>query len=378
MIIREIYRIVRVLGRLVIPMLCVLVSLPAGAADFGKPGEPIHLVVGYPCCYTEVWSASVLRGKELWKKYLPKGSTVTFQSGLQGSTITTNMLAGKAQIGYVGDLPAISAVSKSKIADLRLVAVTGVAYDQCNILLVRENAPEFKSTEDAIKWLGGKRFAVPKGTCSDIFSKAVFKKIGVQPEQYINQNVEVITSSFRAQKIDGAAIWEPIASRLINEKLARRVASGVSYGLRDSSYLLMNAQLIEDRPDVVSAWLNAELDAQLYLANPKNSNDVANMVMSQTTGFKKKEIWDALYRTYPEDEGGTKTRIVLPFGFTPTVMELLHNGTSFLHSIKVISSGELRKDAIMPAFAQEVLSKRGLASPVGEVPALPEQDFVAN
>lgn len=362
----------------VIPFVAALftvASVPAVAADFGKAGQPIQLVVGHPCCYTEVWSAMALRGKEFWKKYLPRGSTVEFQIGLQGSTITTNLLAGKAQIGYVGDLPAIAAATKQQITDLRIMAATGVAYDQCNILLVRKDAPQFKDATEAVKWLAGKQFAVPKGTCSDIFSKSLFAKVGVQPATYLNQNVEVITSGFRAAKLDGAAIWEPVAARLIDEGLARRIASGADHKLKDSSYLLMSADLVKQRPDVVKGWLNAELDAQLYMADPKNANEMIQMVKSQTTGFPEKALWNALYATYSEKEGGTKVRMNLPFTFTPEVMTLLDNGAKFLHSIKAINVDKLRPDAIMPGFANEVLKERGIKAPIGEVMALPASDY---
>jgi NitT/TauT family transport system substrate-binding protein len=340
------------------------------AADFGKPGEPIKLVVGHPCCYTEVWSVMALRGKDLWKKYLPQGSTVEFEIGLQGSTIVNNMLAGKEQIGYIGDLPAIVATTKQSVADIRIVAVTGVAYDQCNVLLVRKDAPQFSSTEEAVKWLGGKQFAVPKGTCSDIFSKDVFAKSGVQPASYLNQNVEVITSGFRAGKLDGAAIWEPIAARLVTDGLARRVTSGVAYGLKDSSYMVMSADLIKQRPDVVKAWLNAELDAQLWMADPKNANEMIKLVSQQTTGFSEKSLFNALYGSYPKDQGGTNPRMTLPFGFTPDVMALLKKGTTFLHENKAINTESLRPEAVMTDFTATVLKERNMKSPVGDVPAL--------
>ena len=182
------------------------------ADDFGKPGTPIKLKIGHPCCYTEVWSVMALRGKDLWKKHLPAGSTVEFEIGLQGSTIVNNMLAGKTQVGYVGDLPSIIATTKETVADIRMVAVTGIAFDQCNILLVRKDAPAFKTAEEAVKWLAGKQFAVPKGSCSDILSKDLFAKAKVEPAAYLNQNVEVITSGFRGGKLDGAAISEPISA----------------------------------------------------------------------------------------------------------------------------------------------------------------------
>lgn len=347
----------------------------ATAADFGEPGEPIHLVVGHPCCYTQVWSSMVLRGKELWKEYLPEGSTIDWVTGLQGSTITTNMLAGKAQIGYVGDLPAIAAVSKRRIGELSMVAATGVSYDQCNILLVNDDAPKFKNVTEAIKWLGGKQFAVPKGTCSDIFSKTIFEKVGVQPATYLNQNVEIITSGFRADKLDGAAIWEPIAARLIDKGLARRVASGINYGLKDSSYMLMSTELIKQRPDVAMGWLNAELDAQLYMADESNAMEVIQMVTTQTTGFSEKALWDALYRKYPKEAGGTEVRITFPFTFTPTVMDLISGGAEFLASINALRGSELPPDAIIQDLADKVLEERGLKPPVGKVTALPESAY---
>ena len=343
--------------------------------QFGKTGEPIKLVVGHPCCYAEVWSAMALRGKELWKKYLPAGSTVEFEVGLQGSTIVNGLLAGKQHIGYIGDLPAIIATTKERQADIRIVAPVAVAYDQCNVLLVKTSAPSFKTPQDAVKWLEGKQFAVPKGACSDLFSKEAFARSGVTPDAYLNQNVEVITSGFRSGKIDGAAIWEPVASHLVSEGLARRVASGADYGLKDSSYIIMNAELIKQRPDVVKAWLNAELDAQQFLMDPKNSDELIRLVSTQTTGFPAKSLWKAMYGNYIPNGSVPQTRLELPFALTPEVMGLIQTGATFLNSIKAIPSSTLRPDAVMPQFVAEVLQERNLKAPLGVVSALPDSAF---
>ena len=359
----------------VLTAIALPIQSQAQELNFGKPGDPVKLVVGHPCCYTEVWSIMALRGKEFWKKYLPAGSTVDFEIGLQGSTIVNSMLAGKQHIGYIGDLPAIVATTKSQQADIRIVAPVGVAFDQCNILLVRADAPQFKDTSEAVKWLAGKQFGVPKGACSDLFSKEMFAKAKVEPAAYLNQNIEVITSGLRAGKLDGAAIWEPVAARLITEGLARRVGSGINYDLKDSSYVLMRGELIKQRPDVVKAWLNAELDAQLYLADEKNSDELIKMVMQQTTGFSEKSLWNAMYATYSEAQGGTKVRLTLPYTFTPEVMGLLNKGTTFLSSIKAINTDKLRPDAVMPQFTEQILKERKLKSPVGEVKALPNSAY---
>jgi NitT/TauT family transport system substrate-binding protein len=347
----------------------------AGDLNFGKPGEPVQLVVGYQPYYTQSWSGIAMRGKEFWKKYLPAGSTVEFQVGLQGAIIVNAMLAGKQHIGYMGDMPAIVSTTKQDVADIRIVATVGFGTDQCDIFLVKKDAPEFKTPKEAMAWLGGKQVAVPKGSCADRFAQAVFKKENIQPAEYLNQNIEVITSGFRASKIDAAVIWEPTASRLLLDGLARRVASGANVGEHDAAFLGMRSELIKQRPDIVKGWLNAELDAELFVADPKNSLEVARMAVEQSTGFTEKSMWMAMYGRYPDGQGGAPVRNEFTFAMTPASMELISKATAFLFTIKSINVEKLRPDAVMPEFADAVLKERGLKSPVGEVKGLPVSDY---
>src|SRR5262249_59927017 len=98
----------------------VSVAAFGGEMDYGKPGTPVKLVVGYQPYYTQSWSGVVMRGKKFYEKYLPKGSRVEFQIGLQGAIIVNNMLAGNQHIGYLGDMPSIVATTKTEIAAVRL------------------------------------------------------------------------------------------------------------------------------------------------------------------------------------------------------------------------------------------------------------------
>ena len=97
---------------------------------FGKPGEPVNLVVGYQPYYTESWSGVVINGKKLWKKHLPSGSKVDFEIGLQGSVIVGKMLGEKNHIGYMGDMPSIVASMREKQVDLRMISVLGTSKQQ--------------------------------------------------------------------------------------------------------------------------------------------------------------------------------------------------------------------------------------------------------
>jgi NitT/TauT family transport system substrate-binding protein len=258
------------------------------------------------------------------------------------------------------------------VADVRLVAAVGLGFDQCNIFLARNDAPKFKDATEALKWLDGKTVAVPKGSCTDRYAQATFKKLNVNPKEYLNQNIEVITSNFRAGKLDGAVIWEPTASRLVQEGLARRIASGVSVKENDGGFLAMRADLIKQRPDVVKAWLEAELDAELFLADPKNSAEIVKMAKEQTTGFSERVLWYSLYGTYDPNAGGSPVRAVLPYTFTPDTRELISRASEFLFSIKSINVEKLRPEAIEPQWTEDILKARGLKAPIGEVKALPD------
>ena len=357
-----------------------LIAMIPGAAfaadiDYGKPGEPVHLVVGYQPYYTESWSGVVMRGKKMYEKYLPKGSTVEFAVGLQGAVIVNAMLAGKQNIGYVGDMPGIVSTTKQQVADIRIVAAIGLGTDQCNVFLTKKDAPAFKDSKEAIKWLDGKQVAVPLGSCADRFGQSVFKAQGIKPAGYLNQSIEVITSGFRAGKIDAAVIWEPTASRIVQEGLAKRVASGGTVGENDGAFLTMRADLIKQRPDVVKAWLNAELDAELYMADPKNAMEVTAMAAQQATGFTDKMLWSSLYGRYPAEADGAAVRLTLPYTLTPDVMSLIGKATTFLHSIKSIDVDKLRPEAVMPEFTEQILKERGLTSPVGKIAGLPDSEF---
>src|SRR5260370_25065186 len=144
-----------------------------------------------------------MRGKKFYENYLPKGSEVEFQIGLQGATIVNNMLAGKQHIGYKGDMPAIVSTTKQDVADIRLVANLGLAFDQCNVFLARNDAPKFNNPTDALKWLDGKVIPVPQGSCSDRSGLASVHMLNVTPKENLNQNTLLTTTHFPVIQLDG-------------------------------------------------------------------------------------------------------------------------------------------------------------------------------
>jgi NitT/TauT family transport system substrate-binding protein len=250
----------------------------------------------------------------------------------------------------------------------------GLSHDQCKVFFVRNDAPQFGSPKEAVAWLNGKSVATPIGSCADRFARAIFEKEHVTPGSYLNQSIEVITSGFRAGKLDGAVIWEPVASRLVGEGLARRVATGNNFDETDAAFLVMRADLIKQRPDIVEGWLEAELDAEQFVGDPKNADQVVKLLKAQTTGFSDEVPFKALFGFYSKEAGASPVRLTLPFAFTPEALELIKKDTAFLYGIKSISVPQLADDAVVPDATEAVLKEHNLNIPAAVVKSATQTD----
>lgn len=269
--------------------------------------------------------------------------------------------------GYTGDMPSIVGASKRPTRDLRIVSTLGLAQDQCGVFLTRPDAPDFGSQQDAIAWFDGKTVATPQGSCTDRIAQATFEHFHVTPSAYLNQSIEVITSNFQSGKIDAAIIWEPTASKLVNAGLAKRVASGALADQRDGGFMLMDKEFLDRRPKAAEGWLKAELDAQRFLADPANADEIVRMAENQTEGFSAADLRDSLYRNWPTSQGGSVDgiRLQLPFVISPESATLIDTAARFLHHIKAIPNAELPDGAIQPDIATQVLRDAGLDPTTG-------------
>ncbi|HEX6793835.1 MAG TPA: ABC transporter substrate-binding protein [Casimicrobiaceae bacterium] len=340
--------------------------------------DAMKITVGYQPYDTISYSAVVIRGLELWKKHLPKNVEVQFESALQGAIIVNAMVADKQQIGYLGDMPAVVSTTKIKQAPVKLVANTGYSAGQrCNVVMVRTDAPQFKTPEEAVKWLDGKVVATPKGSCADRFLRQMVAKTGIKPKEVLNQSIEVITTNFRTKRIDAAVLWEPTVSRIgdfVGEGVAREVATGYNFDIPDAGFIAMREDFIKKSPDIVKAWLATELEAQQYLLDPAHWDKVAEMVRDQTNGITVPMAWFSIYGAVPAARGGSPIRDTKPYIFTDEVRKEIASTYAFLHEVKVIDVGEAPPGAIDDSIAREILKTKGAPTPLGIVKPLPASD----
>src|SRR5262245_9137163 len=343
-------------------------------APLARGAESVHLTVGYQPYDTISYSAVVIRGLELWKKHLPPGSTVDFESALQGAIIVNAMLADKQQIGYLGDMPAVVSTTKPKQANIKLVASTGYSPGQrCNVIMVRADAPQFKSADEAGKWRGGKAGAARRGSCGDTCARQLIEMSGIKPKEVLNQSIEVIATNFRAKRIDAAALWEPSVSRIgdfVGEGIAREVLTGHAFDMPDGGFIAMREDFIAKQPEIAKAWIKTELEAQLFLLKPENWEKVADLVRSQTEGITTRMAWFSIFGAVPPERGGSPLRDEKPFTFDARVRKHLDTIYAFLSKVQVIDVEKAPEGAIDDSLAATVAKEAGQSVPLGVIKPL--------
>jgi len=364
-------------GLTVAAFLLAVVILTSFGQVTANAAEPVHITYGYHPYWTGGWTGVVIKQRELWKKYLPEGSTVKFEAHLTGPPMVNALLADKMQVGTMGDMPSYVATTKKKQGDIRLVSASMISAGQnCNLLVVRKDAPDFKSPQDALQWLNGKDVSVHRGTCANRFLESVINSNNVKPKNLSYMTIEVIASSFEAGKIDAAAMWEPHARKVVEQGFAKYAATGSPYGEWDANFTLMRQDFIEKHPEAAKGWMKAEIEALQIMKNEPMA--VAEMVMNETQGYTKEILWKALYERYPDATGGDDVVYVGAMVFSPRVISLMEKGYGFLHSLKVIKSPDVPEDAVNDGPVKAALKELGMTAPVVTIYGSPASAFKDN
>jgi NitT/TauT family transport system substrate-binding protein len=334
----------------------------------GEPGGPVELSVGYQPYWPPAWSGVVQRARGDYRRHLPAGSTVEFHVGLRGAVLVEGLANGTLDLIYIGDLPAIR-IPADPSRGSRIVAALGASFDSCSILLVRSDTPPLPDAQSALRWLDGKRVGVPRGSCAERFAVETLALGGVTPKRSVDHSILTLERSLVSRRIDAAYVWEPLATRLERLGLARRAVTGRDFELVDTGFLVASGELIRRRPDVLRGWLEAELDAQLFLLDPERTSEVIEMVVAQTIGLDAEDIRHALYASLP----GSAARSETTFDFDPARALEIWNRLRSL-ALSGVPAQLDAADLVHGDPARASLRSRGLTPPIGRIVPAPARE----
>ena len=325
-----------------------------------SPAQAEKFVVGFQPYDTISYQAIINAELGLWKKYTPEGTEIEFHPAVQGTVVASNMLADRAQIGYMSIMPAaVSDVQKG------VAGQPGELHGQfdltCSLILVRKDAPDFKDNEALARWLDGKVIAAPKGSASDQYMRRFFEKYKVKPAEYLNQTIEVISTNFRAGKLDAASLWEPTLSGLaseVGEGVGKIVADGSACDNEDLGIVVMRSDFMEKHPKVAEGYLRSDLEAQLFMLNPDNWEQVINMVSQYATGVPKRVLWYSVFGKVPANSPNL-VREWMNFYFGEREKANIDEVVAFLHQEGIISVDKLPEGTVDDSLTRKVFKASG-------------------
>jgi len=150
-------------------------GFPWGDLAYGQQlkGKPLKINVAVRPDWTQGWFGVVNEERQIWKKYLPEGSEVTFTHPIQGGIVTNELIANKTQIGHNGDAPGLISTFQRDRVDIRAIGLIGSSPSgyHCYQILARTDAPEFKSSKEALHWLTERSWRPPKAVAPTASSK---------------------------------------------------------------------------------------------------------------------------------------------------------------------------------------------------------------
>ncbi len=280
---------------------------------YGKIGEPVTLTVGYQPYCTPYWTSSINKQAQLWKKYLPEGSNVVWFRSLSGPLINNNMYAGKNQMGYMAETPAMRS---GDTVPCDLISATGYDVGEAGAICIEQKLLDEGKFKDA-KDLAGKNVGTPVGSFSHRQILAWSDQTGVKTN-VLDQSTELQITNLRAQNIAAAVTWEPYPSWLEQRGIAKRWLTGqdmvctckkynpeaVDHTYRVVGSLLAIHEWLRDRPDIIMAFLKSEEEARDLLMNDRDlaayyiSSDISEIHAAVIRVVLDMMVWDG--RITPE------------------------------------------------------------------------------
>ncbi|MEJ2373854.1 MAG: ABC transporter substrate-binding protein [Pseudolabrys sp.] len=338
-------------------------------------GDPVDITVGFFPTWEGGASGVVVKHRELWKKYLPKGSKVSWDAQIVGPPIVTNLLANKNQIGYLGDTPAMVSTTKRDIADIRMVECNlfSPTGQMCGFILVSKSAPDFADFREFTKWLNGKTIGVSgKGSCGDRMVAALLEKSGAKANvAYLAPTI--IKTSLMANKVDAVQAFQPHTSQIVDQKIGKIVATGSIYGVEDASFIIMRKDFIDNHAEAAKGWVKADLEALKFMLT--NPYETVKYLGAELPGFSTMTIWKSIYGQYDPKFGGKPVNTIAQASFSPDVLKFIDFNVKFLNQRGVLKTDKLPEGAVYDKLVKEAASELGFTFPLGTIKGQPESAF---
>jgi NitT/TauT family transport system substrate-binding protein len=253
--------------------LAILLATASCGTDPGG-GDTVVVHVGYQSkTINTVTAGTLLRDRGTFEAKLAEiGETsgvtyrVEWHDFASGPPLTAEMLAGKIDIGSMGDYPAlVNGAKTAKHDDVRseLVSVTGYNLaGSLNQVVVPVGSPA-RTLAD----LKGKVVSTSVGSAAHGMLVAALRRAGLSPDdlRVLNQEPSVGASALEGGQVDALAQFVPWPQAMIFSGEARLLHDGGAGRLPTFHAVVARRSFGEQRPEVLRAFLEAQRETTDHL-----------------------------------------------------------------------------------------------------------------
>lgn len=238
----------------------------------GKKSEERVIRIGYQP-YWSLHSNMIQTMRHL--KLLEKGGySPEYVSFLSGPPLNQALVAKSLDIGFGGNLPAVSLIASG--AGVKIIAETVKSYRQA-IIVDKEKSGEIKTVKD----LAGKKVGLVVGSGSHYYFYKTLKNNGMDLKDVniVNLAVTEQSQTLSSHQIDACDPWEPWTTKI--EKSGSGVV--ISQTKKEEGfpcYAYVRDEFILANPKAVQAFTDAMQEALEYMQ--KNYSQTCEWVAEET------------------------------------------------------------------------------------------------
>lgn len=255
----------------VLTLILALTSAAVFAADV-ITDKTMKITIGY--APSGMLETSVMKEKKFYKKYLPNVDVEWFY-GLYSPILVNNWIAGKLEISYLGNMPAIMLQGKQK--NTKWVGVAVAPKGDVGAIFVPKDSPI-----NSIKDLNGKTVATGVGSSHHRLLEEVMKQEGIKFE-IVSQTPEVGIGNLEAGKIDAVCYWPPYIEQIKQKNIGKLLPPGnfKKYEPYVNAIwsLVVSESFAKENPDIVKGLVKADQDLHKFMK--ENPDEAAKIVFKE-------------------------------------------------------------------------------------------------
>lgn len=247
----------------------------------------LEIHIGYQSVTSQTWGALIVKEKNFYyeklkEKYPDKTIKIVWHDEMSGAIINTNMISGKVQFGFMGDMPMLLNFYKSETIDnynSYLIAFDGKGKDGVNQSIVVSKKSNIRQLTD----LKGKTISTPIGSSAHFMLMRILEENKMLDDvEIVHQDVALASQLLNTKKTDAFAIWAPYPVFLEEKELGRVLVDGSNAKCDYLAGVVADKTWADNNKEKVELFLKSLEEAHEFI---ENNPDEAIKIFNKQSGF---------------------------------------------------------------------------------------------